>query len=177
MGTVAARQEHGPADHGQGPICPRTGCGERLVPEEPAPANPRTACLPVRNDAGSLRLLWRWWQRTAIALVRLPGRADLAEVAIPARSARRGPMDTHARNPATPPAASGQGRPSIRCCEQSSPVRNRMHESCSYGTVRGGAGNDPTYSARSGLVPAACGIMVTVEGDRTGDKVMRSVPH
>ena len=33
------------------------------------------------------------------------------------------------------------------------------------------------WSHRSGLVPAECGIMVTVESDRTGDKVMRSVPH
>jgi hypothetical protein len=33
------------------------------------------------------------------------------------------------------------------------------------------------WSHRSGLVPAECGIMVTVESDRTGDKVMRPVPH
>jgi hypothetical protein len=49
--------------------------------------------------------------------------------------------------PKTASVASGQDHPSIHRCERSSPVKNRMLEIGTYGSVRGGDGNILTYSA------------------------------
>src|SRR5215471_20069884 len=45
------------------------------------------------------------------------------------------------------PTACSQDLPWLRHRERTSLVKNRMLEICTSGTVRGGAGNDPTYSA------------------------------
>ena len=47
------------------------------------------------------------------------------------------------------PTASSQDPPRLCRCERTSLVKNRMLEICTSGTVRGGAGNDPIYSAFS----------------------------
>ncbi len=84
LGTVTERQGYGPADHGEEPVCPRSGRGQRLVPEAPALVVPRPASPSVVDDAGPLRLLWRWRQQSALALVRQPSGAYLAQVVVSA---------------------------------------------------------------------------------------------
>src|SRR3954466_159549 len=55
------------------------------------------------------------------------------------------------RDPATAPAAFSQDPPRLRRRGQISLVKNRMREIRTSGSVRGGGGNVPTYSA--GLSP------------------------
>jgi hypothetical protein len=100
-----------------------------------------------RRLAGPLRLLRRWRQHSTIAVVRPPSCADLAEVAVSARSAKRGQMDPPQRDPATTPPAARPDRSSIRHRELTSTVKNRMRDIRTSGSVRSGAGNVPTYSA------------------------------
>jgi hypothetical protein len=78
-----------------------------------AAAPPRPASPPVPDDAGPLRLLWRWWQHPTISLVRQSGRADLAKVVVSARSAERAPMGPLQRNPETLHSASSQDLPRL----------------------------------------------------------------
>jgi hypothetical protein len=56
-------------------------------------------------------------------------------------------MGSVQRSPHAALSASTMDRPSVHCCERSSPVKNRMREICTSGTVRGGDGNILTYSA------------------------------
>src|SRR5260370_25171956 len=51
------------------------------------------------------------------------------------------------RTPGAASAAFSQDHPWLRCCERISLVKNRMREICTSGSVRGGGGNVPTYSA------------------------------
>src|SRR5208282_5923493 len=108
LGTVAERQENGQANHGQEPSCPRAGRDERLVSETPALAATRPASPPFLNDAGPLRLIWRRRQHSTIARIRPPSRADMEEMAVPARSPKRRPMDAPQRNPEPPSPASAK---------------------------------------------------------------------
>ena len=105
------------------------------------------------NDAGPLRLLWRRRQHSTIARIRPPSRADMEEMAVPARSPKRRPMDAPKRNPEPPSSASAKDQPRIRRREQISLVKNRMREIRTSGSVRDGVGNVPIYSA---IVPL-CG--------------------
>src|SRR5690349_1204062 len=76
-----------------------------------------------------------------------PSRADLEEVAVTAGSPRRFHLESAQRVPQATPSAAGQDCPSIRWCERSSLLKNRMQEICTFGSVRGGGGNIPAYSA------------------------------
>ena len=49
---------------------------------------------------------------------------------------------------AAPTPAEGQDHSQIRRCKRTSCVKNRMRESRTSGSVRGGDGNIPTYSAQ-----------------------------
>src|SRR5271166_6582808 len=61
---------------------------------------------------------------------------------------RRVPLDPPQRDPPAPSASTGADRsPALRQRERNSPVKNRMRETCTSGSVRGGDGNIPTYSA------------------------------
>src|SRR6516162_6552888 len=51
------------------------------------------------------------------------------------------------RAPGLLPTAFSQDPPRIRRRERTSLVKNRMREICTSGSVRGGGGNVPTYSA------------------------------
>ena len=51
----------------------------------------------------------------------------------------------------TPSSAATEDRSSLHHRERSSLVKNRMREICSSGSVRGGGGNVPTYSAQGVL--------------------------
>src|SRR5580704_896050 len=108
---------------------------------------PRSASPSVLDDAGPLRLLRRWRQQSAPALVRQPGGARLAQVVVSPRSSRRGHMDPPQRTAGPAPTAFSQDPPWLRRRERISLVKNRMRESCTSGSVRGGDGNVPTYSA------------------------------
>src|SRR5215471_10165318 len=118
-----------------------------LVSGAPATGDPRPASSPVLHDAGPLRLLWHWRQQSALALVRQSSGSHLAQVAVAASSSRRGHMGPLQRLFGPAPTACSQDLPWLRHRERTSLVKNRMLEICTSGTVRGGAGNDPTYSA------------------------------
>src|SRR5271165_877456 len=79
--------------------------------------------------------------------VRPSGGANMAEMAVSARSSKRRHMGTFQRTPETPSSAFGQDRQWIRYRERISLVKNRMREFCTSGTARDGAGNVPIYSA------------------------------
>ena len=74
---------------------------------------------------------------------------SLEEMAVATGSRqRRVPVDPPQRDPEAPSAAAGADRPPpLRHRERSSPVKNRMLEIGTSGSVRGGDGNIPTYSA------------------------------
>src|SRR5208283_4331099 len=147
LGTVAERQEHGQAGHGQKPFCPCSGRGERLVSETPALVHPRPASPSVINDAGPLRLLRRWRQHSTIAMVRPSSGADMAEVAVSARSPKRRPLGAPQRTPETPSTASSPDCPRIHRRERISLVKNRMRQFRKSGSVRDEGGNVLIYSA------------------------------
>jgi hypothetical protein len=69
-------------------------------------------------------------------LVRQSSRAHLAEVAIATGSKGQVPMEPPRGNPEAPSSPFSQDRPSVHLCERSSPVRNRMLEIGTYGSVR-----------------------------------------
>src|SRR5262249_11307103 len=146
-GAVREGKVQGAEGARQGPVCPRGGRGERLVSAPPPLVASRPASAPVLYDAGPLRLLWRWGKQSALALVRQASGAHLAQVAVAASSSRRGPMGPPQRTSGPAPAAASQDPARLRRRARTSLVRNRMREIRTSGTVRGGAGNDPTYSA------------------------------
>src|SRR3954453_8237870 len=147
LGTVSERQGYGSASDGKAPVCTRRGRGRRLVSETPPLVPTRPASPLVLNDAGPLCLLWRRGQQSAFALVRQSSRADLAQVVVAARSSKRGPMGPLQRAPQTTPAALSQDCSRLRRHGRTSLVKNRMREIRTSGSVRGGDGNVPTYSA------------------------------
>src|SRR3954453_19493921 len=55
--------------------------------------------------------------------------------------------------PEAAPAATAQDHPSLHRRERSSLLKNRMREICTSGSVRGGDGNIPAYSAQHGVGP------------------------
>ena len=102
---------------------------------------------PVPDVARPLCLLRYIWQLSTHTMVCLPDRG--AVVAGSAASwRRRVPLDPPQRDSQAPPASPGADRPSpLRQRERNSLVKNRMREICTSGSVRGGGGNVPTYSA------------------------------
>src|SRR5208337_4064622 len=67
------------------------------------------------------------------------------------------------------------GRRHLRHRERNSLVKNRMRETCTSGSVRGGDGNIPTYSAMVGLLGGVDDIeaAVAVDVDRLPPYVNR----
>jgi len=123
---------------------PRGGRGERLVSATPTRTNPRPASPLVIDDAGPLRLLRRRRQHSTTARVRPSSGANMAEVAVSARSSKRRHMDALQRTLETPSSAFSQDRPRIRCRERISLVKNRMREFRSSGSARDGAATSPS---------------------------------
>src|SRR4051812_25405506 len=68
-------------------------------------------------------------------------------MAVATGSSERLHMEALVGVPEAPPAAATQDRPSLRRRERSSLLKNRMREICTSGSVRGGDGNIPAYSA------------------------------
>src|SRR5450631_671665 len=100
-------------------------------------------------------------------MVRPSGRGDLAKVVVSERSPKRGPLVPPQRNPETPPTASSQDLSSLHRRERSSLVKNRTRESCTSGSVRGGDGNVPTYSAKVIVVGRSLAISTAPTGQRS----------
>ena len=124
------------------------GRGERLVPEQPALVRSATSIAHLSAMMrGHYRLLRRWRQQSTLALVSPIKSCGSGEVVVAAGSSGRGPMGPLQRTPGTASTAASQDHPSLRCRERSSLVKNRMREICTSGSVRGGGGNVPTYSA------------------------------
>ena len=154
LGTVAQGKNMVLQVTAKGPFCPCAGCGDRLVPEKPALDDPHQhahlssmmrghfAYYGVRGNGRRIAMVphqvERIWQKWLSRRERQEFRWDrLREIL--------------SRHP-LPPARIM--RP-IRRPERSSPLRNRMREICTSGSVRGGGGNVPTYSARRLLHLAA----------------------
>src|SRR6516164_4927181 len=146
VGKVAEGQERGAASNGKTALRPCAGSGDRMVPEEPASADPRAAHPTGRADAGPLWLLRHIGQLSSTTLVRQQGCEDLAKMAIAAGSGERAQLGPLQRTAQATSSAGTPDRPSLRCCERSSPVKNRTREICTSGTVRGEGGNILTYS-------------------------------
>src|SRR5256885_16378301 len=89
------------------------------------------------------------------------------------------------RTPGTASTAFSQDPPWLRRRERISLVKNRMREICTSGSVRGGGGNVPTYSAfgttnRGEITPECCGFMqVAVRGEEVqfsgGERLLQVV--
>src|SRR5690606_35315397 len=95
----------------------------------------------------------------------------MAEMVVASGSPKRRPVDASQRNPETPPAATTQDRPEICRRQPKFTMRNRMREICSSGSVRGGDGNVPTYSAQSMIAnPELAGIVG--DNHRTAQQAM-----
>ena len=100
----------------------------------PTSVDPRAACPTGCEDAGPLCLLRHNGQLSSYKLVRLSGAEDLAEVVVAAREPI--PMGSVQRSLKAAPSTGTSDRPSLHCCERSSPVKNRMLEIGTSGTVR-----------------------------------------
>src|SRR3974377_2476418 len=82
-------------------------------------------------------------------------------------------MDPLQRTAGPAPTASSQDPPRIRRSERNSPVKNRMRETCTSGSVRGGDGDIPTYSA----LDAPQGSEEALEGLLVGEPGLRVAEH
>ena len=69
-------------------------------------------------------------------------------MAVASGSSERLHMEALGGVPEATPVAATQDRPSLRLRERSSLLKNRMREICTSGSVRGGDGNIPAYSAQ-----------------------------
>src|SRR5665647_2122804 len=149
LGQVEEGRERGEASDGQRPVRAGAGGGKRVVPTQSASILARSACPSVPDDARPLCLLRHIGQLSTHTMVRLPGRGAVEEMAgATASRRRRVPVDPPQRDPQAPSASTGADRPPpLRHRERSSPVKNRMLEIGTSGSVRGGDGNIPTYSA------------------------------
>src|SRR5208283_1337197 len=87
-------------------------------------------------------------------------------------STKRQPIAELARTKAgtsSPPCVSRQtshGRRPLRQRERNSPVKNRMRESCTSGSARGGDGDIPTYSALGAAQRREGGVEGALVGER-----------
>jgi hypothetical protein len=136
--------ERGEAGNGQEALRPRAGGGHRLVSDKPTSVDPRAACRTGYEDTGPPCLLRHIGQLSTTQLVP-KGCKDLAEVAVATREPA--PMGSVHWPPKAPPSASSPDHPPLHCRERSSPVKNRMLEIGTSGSVRREAGNILTYSA------------------------------
>src|ERR1700687_5360348 len=105
-------------------------------------------CAETWSTAGPLCLLRHIGQLSTNKLVRLSGRADLAEMVVAAGSREAAPLEPIHRAPKASPPAGSPDRPSLHLRERNSSMKNRKRESCTSGTVRDEDGNILIYSAR-----------------------------
>src|SRR5271157_896387 len=75
-------------------------------------------------------------------------------------------MDPLQRTAGPAPTASSQDPPRLRRPERISLVKNRMRETCTSGSVRGGDGDIPTYSALGAGQRRECGVEGAFRGGR-----------
>ena len=109
----------------------------------------RLATLIAQQNAGAATKTATATTST-IKLVRPQGCEDLAQMAVATREPV--PMGSVQQPPKAAPSASSSDRPPPHRCERISPVKNRMLEIGTSGTVRGEDGNILTYVINSDKV-------------------------
>src|SRR3954452_24437474 len=93
-------------------------------------------------------------------------------MAVATGSAERLHLDALDGIPEAAPAATAQDHPSLHRREQSSLLKNRMREICTSGSVRGGDGNIPAYSAQR-MAPHQELTRVVADHHRVGQEAVR----
>jgi len=152
LGEVAERQERGAANDGEEPACPRAGHRQRLVSDQPPLAGVVATPAPVCEADRSLCLLWHHGEHSAARAVRHPSRAAVAEMAGTSNTLQAAHVGTLRQVPRPSSASSTMDCPSLRQRQRRSPVKNRMREICTSGSVGGEGGNILTYPAVPGGV-------------------------
>src|SRR4051812_33294962 len=92
-------------------------------------------------------------------------------MAVATGSSERLHMEALVGVPEATPAAATQDRPSLRRRERSSLLKNRMREICTSGSVRGGDGNIPAYSAQR-MAPHQELTGIIADNHRLGQQAM-----
>src|SRR5579871_4712505 len=150
LDEIEEGQERGaPADR-QEPARPRVGRDQRLVSAQPPSAVGGPAGTAVRQARRPLRLLRHHREYRATRPALPAGRKVVAQAAGPTNAPACPILGQLQRDPRTPPTAPPSDRPSLRRAQPSSPVKNRMREICTSGTVGGEGGNILAYPAGGG---------------------------
>ncbi len=110
----------------------------------------RTSGTAVRQARRPLRLLRHHREYRATRPALPAGRKVVAQAAGPTNAPACPILGQLQRDPRTPPTAPPSDRPSLRRAQPSSPVKNRMREICTSGTVGGEGGNILAYPAGGG---------------------------
>src|SRR4051812_48184881 len=93
-------------------------------------------------------------------------------MAVATGSSERLHLDAFDGIPEAAPAATAQDHPSLHRREQSSLLKNRMREICTSGSVRGGDGNIPAYSAQR-MTPDQELTRIIADDHRPGQQAVR----
>ena len=105
-------------------------------------------------------------------MVRPASREDLAEVALAEGAPRERPVEPPHGDAEAPSSTATADYSSLHHRERSSPVKNRMREFCTSGSVRGGDGNVPTYSADQRSQVLLGGSVQVAEGVELMDQAL-----
>jgi hypothetical protein len=128
-------------------FCPRADRAQGLVPSQSASADPRSARPAVCQARRSLCHLRHHGELPAAGAVSPTGHEDVAQMVGTAHEHEAAHLGSLHRVPRPPSAATGQDHSPICHLKRSSPVKNRMREICTSGSVRGEGGNILAYSA------------------------------
>src|SRR5690349_1430698 len=93
-------------------------------------------------------------------------------MAVATGSSERLHLDAFDGLPEATPAATAQDPPSLRRRERTSLLKNRMREICTSGSVRGGDGNIPAYSAQR-MAPDQELTRIIANDHRPGQQAVR----
>src|SRR5262249_7321082 len=144
---MAEGQERGAPANRQEPARSRVGRDQRLVSAKPPSAVGGPAETAVREARRPLRLLRHHREHRATRSVLPADHKVVAQVAGPTNAPARPILGQLQRDPRTLPAAPPPDPPSLCRAQPSSPVKNRMREICTSGTVGGEGGNILAYPA------------------------------
>jgi hypothetical protein len=128
-------------------LCPRADRAHGLVPSQSASADPRSARPAVCQARRSLCLLRHHGELPAAASISPTGHEDVAQMAGTAHEHEAAHLGSLHRISRTPSTATGQDHSPICHLKRGSPVKNRMREICTSGSVRGEGANILAYSA------------------------------
>ena len=129
LGAVAEGISCRAPDHGQEPLRTRDASRVRLVSQTPARRGPQAAGVPRERAAGARELLRAQGQQRAAIEFPLPGRADVAEVAIATQPEIASELGQDAGTPTEALCrglASGPPQPLRFSLERTCHVKNRV---------------------------------------------------